>query len=900
MKSKKIQNLLLGIGFACVCGASALAQTNVPSTFEHITIDGSFGDWADVPLAYSAAEGPTNAIQYENVYIANDETNLYIRFTLYSPRPDAFANSDDNLFFDTDTNPATGYLVAGIGSEMVVQWGGGYQESSAVGGFNIGDVNNLGWAIAGSTNSMDFELSISLGASYASNDAPVFTNNTIAIVLEGDTVSYSSVEFAPPNGGLVYTFATAPPPLSANIALLTLTNTIWAVDGSGTDLGTNWLAQNYDDTSTGWVSGDGLFGYTPSAVSYPAIDTALTNGPTTYYFRTQFLLTNDSTDVAFVVTNYLSDGAVYYLNGTEVDRLRMPGGTVSYDTLAAATNSPVGHADIFGIAGADFQFGTNILEVEAHQATNSGGDMVFGLSLTAAIQYPVLVVDTNLPADQTVLAGQPVTFTSDVIGSGPLIYQWYFDGSNAIAGANGPTYTIPLLLTNNAGTYSLFVSNQFNNITTRAAVLTVSNTPVMITTQPVSQVVVEGQPATFSVTVSVTPLLEYQWFFGTNAISGATNASYTIDSTLPTNSGGYYVTVNNAVSTTNSILADLTVLSNTLPPNIISVSGGFGQIIVTFSGPVDPVTAGEAGNYSVGGGVTVLAATLSTNNPDQVILTTGGVGMNLGTAYSLTVNGVNDLFSNTVHFTGQFARDITIDGSFGDWTGIAPLYTNAAPTGGTNAADFEYISVYNDANFYYFRVTLWGDIYPPGEFPDFVNMYFDTDNNEATGNPVQGVLGSEMLIQSGFGYQEKNGTFNDGYGINSLGWLCLPAEPGTNFEFEISRAATFGEYGTAVFTTNVINFIFLGQNSNYFAVNWAPPSGYLSYSNITAPSLSPLPLGNLAIDLLSGGQAAVVWQPPGSLQSSTNLNGLWTNVPAATSPYVVPVAGTGQFFRLSQ
>src|SRR5580700_7154753 len=109
MKSKKLQNLLFGIGLAWVCGASALAQTIVPSTFEHITIDGSFGDWLDVPLAYMAAEGPTNAIQYENVYIANDETNLYIRFTLYSPRPNAFANSDDNLFFDTDTNPATGY-----------------------------------------------------------------------------------------------------------------------------------------------------------------------------------------------------------------------------------------------------------------------------------------------------------------------------------------------------------------------------------------------------------------------------------------------------------------------------------------------------------------------------------------------------------------------------------------------------------------------------------------------------------------------------------------------------------------------------------------------------------------------------------------------------------------------
>jgi hypothetical protein len=133
-----------------------------------------------------------------------------------------------------------------------------------------------------------------------------------------------------------------------------------------------------------------------------------------------------------------------------------------------------------------------------------------------------------------------------------------------------------------------------------------------------------------------------------------------------------------------------------------------------------------------------------------------------------------------------------------------------------------------------------------------------------------------------------------------LNWLCLPAEPGTNFEFEFSRDATFASDGTTVFTTNVINFIFLGQNSNYLAVNWTPPSGYLSYTNVAPPSLSPLPLGNLTIDLLSGGQAAVVWQPPGSLQSSTNVNGSWTNVPSATSPYVIPLGGPGQFFRLSQ
>ena len=133
----------LFFGFACACAVSASAQVSVPSTFKHISIDGSFADWTGVPLAYTATEGSADAIQYENIYIANDQTNLYIRFTLYSPRPDAFANSYDNIFIDTDDSSASGYAVAGIGSEMLIQWGGGYQEKN--GGFNEGGINGLGW-----------------------------------------------------------------------------------------------------------------------------------------------------------------------------------------------------------------------------------------------------------------------------------------------------------------------------------------------------------------------------------------------------------------------------------------------------------------------------------------------------------------------------------------------------------------------------------------------------------------------------------------------------------------------------------------------------------------------------------------------------------------------------------
>jgi hypothetical protein len=192
-----------------VAASLTISSNTIPSTFKHITIDGLFNDWAGVPLAYTAPAGSTGAIQFENVYLANDETNLYIRFTLYSPRSNAFANSFDNLFIDADDNASTGYSVGGIGSEMLVQSGNGYQEKN--GGFNEGGINGAGWSIAGSTNSMDFEMAISRSATYASDDSLVFTKNTIAILLEGDDSSFNSVEFAPPSGGIVYTFANATP-----------------------------------------------------------------------------------------------------------------------------------------------------------------------------------------------------------------------------------------------------------------------------------------------------------------------------------------------------------------------------------------------------------------------------------------------------------------------------------------------------------------------------------------------------------------------------------------------------------------------------------------------------------------------------------------------------------------
>src|SRR5262245_16861878 len=82
---------------ALMISCSVQAQNIVPSTFKHIAVDGSFTDWSGVPIGYTATEGPTSAIQYKDIYIANDTNYLYLRSTLYSARPSAFNNSFDNI-----------------------------------------------------------------------------------------------------------------------------------------------------------------------------------------------------------------------------------------------------------------------------------------------------------------------------------------------------------------------------------------------------------------------------------------------------------------------------------------------------------------------------------------------------------------------------------------------------------------------------------------------------------------------------------------------------------------------------------------------------------------------------------------------------------------------------------
>ena len=99
-------------------------------------------------------------------------------------------------------------------------------------------------------------------------------------------------------------------------------------------------------------------------------------------------------------------------------------------------------------------------------------------------------------------------------------------------------------------------------------VYTTSTAP-QITSQPQSITVAQGNPATFTVAVTGTAPITYQWKKGTTIIGGATSSVYTIPTVIPGDAGTYTVTASNAAGTATSSGAVLTVTS----PNQVPVAG---------------------------------------------------------------------------------------------------------------------------------------------------------------------------------------------------------------------------------------------------------------------------------------------------------------------------------------
>jgi formylglycine-generating enzyme required for sulfatase activity len=219
--------------------------------------------------------------------------------------------------------------------------------------------------------------------------------------------------------------------------------------------------------------------------------------------------------------------------------------------------------------------------------SNAAGSVLSNPALLTVTALPVAPSITTQPSAQVVTVGNPVTFTVVATGTAPLSYQWYSGTSSTtvttpISGANSDFYAPSTAL---AGTtyYAVTISNGTGTPATSTAVqLTVNAAPVAPAIQsltPLSQSVLSGSSAMFSVAATGTAPLFYQWKVNGSNV-GSNSASFTSDPTLAEATYDVTVTVTNAVSSATSAAVTLTVgplvvtLPGSLPLNLTPIPAG--------------------------------------------------------------------------------------------------------------------------------------------------------------------------------------------------------------------------------------------------------------------------------------------------------------------------------------
>jgi hypothetical protein len=176
---------------------------------------------------------------------------------------------------------------------------------------------------------------------------------------------------------------------SPAITELIATGSVWKYLDTGANAGTSWIEPNFDDS--GWQMGRAELGYGDAAENRPEATVLNFGGNAnskyiTSYFRHSFGASKVSSFTNLLFQVLRDDGAVVYLNGTEVFRMNMPAGNlITFQTRASA---PVGGTDEttyypMNISPNLLVEGQNFLAVEIHQATPDSSDISFDLKLQA-------------------------------------------------------------------------------------------------------------------------------------------------------------------------------------------------------------------------------------------------------------------------------------------------------------------------------------------------------------------------------------------------------------------------------------------------------------------------------------------------------------------------------------
>lgn len=366
-----------------------------------------------------------------------------------------------------------------------------------------------------------------------------------------------------------------------------------------------------------------------------------------------------------------SAGNVYVAEqGNHVIRKITPGGDVS--TLAGGVQQP-GFADGSGTAarfntpfGLAIDAGGNILVADAgnntiRRVTPAGVvSTVAGATTEGAINGAASSARFNQPRGLAVDSGGNI-FVADYgnqllrhITSGGVVSTLAgapgVPGATDSVGASARFYD-PMDVVVDGTT--VFVVDSSNNLIRRGVPASTAGLPV-ISIQPLDQEVSTGQSVSFRVSVSGSGLT-YQWLKNNVAISGATNATYTIGSAQTSDVGVFSVRISSAGGSVDSAPGTLSVT----PP-------GSGPIIITSRPLSQHVEVGQAVSFSItasGSGLTYQWQKNGTNIPGATSATFAIASAQSSDVAIYTVRVASGAASETATaklFVGTAAGGITI------------------------------------------------------------------------------------------------------------------------------------------------------------------------------------------------------------------------------------------------
>ncbi len=175
----------------------------------------------------------------------------------------------------------------------------------------------------------------------------------------------------------------------------------WKYSDSPTPPPANWNQPAFNDAA--WASGTAQLGYGDGdETTVLNFGSDANNKTPAYYFRATFLVSNPAPVSGLLARLNVDDGAVVYLNGTEIWRLNMPSAPalISFETFApgAATENTWNELMLPTSALVP---GQNLLAVEVHQVNGASSDVSFDFELLGTSIDAAEVVATSPSLDVT-------------------------------------------------------------------------------------------------------------------------------------------------------------------------------------------------------------------------------------------------------------------------------------------------------------------------------------------------------------------------------------------------------------------------------------------------------------------------------------------------------------------